>query len=163
MASQAIYTDVVSDQSAEGFLLAYQRFTSLRGHPKKLWSDSGKNFVGAKPALKELYQFLDRLEKSELENEATKHGTEWSWKIHPADSPHRNGAVRIVKRALQNLGGDGVFTWGGFQTFLYMASNLANEKTHRCQDSKPRGLHRLHQPEFSTARQGWTERRPRKL
>lgn len=132
MASRAMHTDLVSDQSAEGFLLAYQRFMALRGHPRKLWSDPGKNFVGARPALKELYMFLDRLEKSKLENEASKHGTEWSWRIYPADSPHRNGAaeaaVRTVKRALHNLGGNGVFTWGEFQTFLYMASNLANER-----------------------------------
>lgn len=60
------------------------------------------------------------------------HGTEWSWKIHPADSPHRNGAaeaaVMIVKQALHNLGSDRVFTWSEFQTFLYMAANLANER-----------------------------------
>lgn len=132
MASRAIHVDVVGDQSAEGFILAYKRFTALRGHPKKMWSDPGSNFVGARPALKELYMFLDCLGKSELEDEATKHGTEWSWKIHPADSPHRNGAaeaaVRVVKRALNNLGGDGTFTWREFQTFLYMAANLANER-----------------------------------
>ncbi|GAA6101821.1 uncharacterized protein LOC106611916 [Tachysurus ichikawai] len=70
--------------------------------------------------------------KSELENEASKHGTEWSWKIHPADSPHRNGAaeaaVGTVKRALHNVGGEGLLTWNEFQTFLYMAANLANER-----------------------------------
>jgi len=54
MASRVVHTDFVSDQSTEGFLLAYQRFTALRGHPKKLWLDPGKNFVGARPALKEL-------------------------------------------------------------------------------------------------------------
>ena len=132
MASRAVHTDVVSDQSSEGFLLAYQRFTSLRGHPKKLWSDAGTNFVGAKPALKELRSFLSKLDKAELEVEAAGNGTEWSWKIHPADSPDRNGAaeaaVQLVKRALNNLGGDGVFTWGEFQTFLFMAANLVNER-----------------------------------
>ena len=132
MASRAIHTDVVSDQSSEGFLLAYQRFTSLRGHPRKLWSDPGTNFVGAKPALEQLYSFLDKLDRAELEENAAKNGTEWSWKIHPADSPHRNGAaeaaVKIVKRALSNLGGNGEFTWGELQTFLFMASNLANER-----------------------------------
>lgn len=124
MASRAMHADVVSDQSTESFLLAYQRFTALRGHPKKLWSDPGKNFVGARPALK--------FQRSELKNEASKFGTEWSWKIHPADSPHRNGpaeaAVCTVKWALHNLGGDGVFTWSEFQTFLYMAANLVNER-----------------------------------
>ena len=88
--------------------------------------------MGAKPALEKLYAFLDRLDKSQVEDMAGNHGTEWSWKIHPADSPHRNGAaeaaVRVVKRALTNVGGDGVFTWGEFQTFLYTAANLANER-----------------------------------
>ncbi|KAG5850692.1 hypothetical protein ANANG_G00085150 [Anguilla anguilla] len=65
---------------------------------RKFWSDSGLNFVGAKPALKELRinRFLNQLNKSELEEEAAKHGTEWSWKIHPADSPHRNGATEAA-------------------------------------------------------------------
>ena len=108
MASRAIHTDVVSDQSSEGFLLAYQRFSALRGHPRKLWTDPGTTFVGARPALEELHRFLSQLNRSQIEEEAAKHGTEWSWKIHPADSPHRNGAaeaaVKIVKRALNNLG-----------------------------------------------------------
>lgn len=129
---RAVHTDVVSDQSSEGFLLAYQRFTSLRGHPKKLWSDAGTNFVGAKPALRELKSFLSKLNSAKVEHEAAKHGTEWSWKIHPADSPHQNGAaeaaVRLVKRALNNIGGNGAFTWGEFQTFLFMAANLVNER-----------------------------------
>ncbi|XP_060782046.1 uncharacterized protein LOC132889497 [Neoarius graeffei] len=132
MASRAIHADIVSDLSTEGFLLAYLRFTLLRGHPSKVWSDPGTNFVGAKPALDDLYRFLEHLERSGVEEKAAKHGTKWSWKTHPADSPHRNGAaeaaVRTVKRALQNLGGDGVFTWGEFQTFVCMAANLANER-----------------------------------
>lgn len=124
MASRAINADIVSDQSAERFLLAYQRFTALRGHPKKLWSDPGKNFVGAKPALPVPVT-------GALGNEAAKHGTEWNWSMHQANSPHRNGtakaAVHIVERVLYcSLGG--VFTWGKFQTFLYMAANLASER-----------------------------------
>jgi len=132
MASRAVHTDVVSDQSTESFLLSYKRFTALRGHPTKVWSDLGSNFVGAQSALKDLYEFLERVKKPEFEEEAGKHGTEWVWKFHPANSPHRNGAaeaaVRVVKRALLNLGGNGIFTWGEFQTFLYMAANLVNER-----------------------------------
>lgn len=96
-----------------------------------MWSDSGSNFVGAKSE-KDLYKFLEKIEKPELEEETAKHGIEWSWKFYLADSSHRNGAaeaaVRVVKRALHNLGRDGIFTWGEVQTFLYMAANLANER-----------------------------------
>ncbi|KAJ7991176.1 hypothetical protein DPEC_G00294530 [Dallia pectoralis] len=119
-------------RSSKQAVLAYQRFTSLRGHPRKLWSDPGTNFVGARPALEKLQKFRNRLNKHELEDRGARHGAEWSWKIHPADSPHRNGAaeaaVRVMKRALSNLGGDGVFTWGEFRTFLSMAANLASER-----------------------------------
>lgn len=59
MASRAIYTEVANDLSTEGFLMAYQRFTAIRGHPRKIWSDPGTNFIGAKPVLEELYRFLD--------------------------------------------------------------------------------------------------------
>lgn len=110
--------------------MAYQRFTAIRGHPRKIWSDPGTNFIGAKPVLEELYRFLDGLNKPALQEK--KNGTEWMWKIHPADSPHRNGAaeaaVRIVKRALQILGKESELTYSEFQTTLHIAANLANER-----------------------------------
>ncbi len=132
MASRAIHTDIVSDQSTEGFMLAYQRFTTLRGYPRKLWSYSGSNFIGARSVLGDLHKFLEQQDKVKLETEAAKYSMEWSWKMYPADSPHRNGAaeaaVRLVKRAPQNLGCNGVMNWGEFQTFLYTAANLVNER-----------------------------------
>lgn len=133
MASRAVHADVVNDQSSESFLQSYARFAALRGHPRKLWSDRGTNFIGAKPALKELHKHLACVEMASMEDVAARDGTEWKWILHPADSPHRNGAaeaaVRILKRALTNLGGTtGNFTWSEFQTLLYSAANLANER-----------------------------------
>ena len=133
MASRAVHADLVDDLSSESFLQAFSRFTALRGHPRKLWSDRGTNFVGAKPALKELHKNLTCLQKSAVENVAAKNGTEWQWDFHPADSPHRNGAaeaaVKLLKRALNSLGGTtGCYTWGEFQTLLYSAANLTNER-----------------------------------
>ena len=51
MASRAVHADIVEDLSTEGFLKVYQRFTALRGHPRKLWSDQGTNFVAARPVI----------------------------------------------------------------------------------------------------------------
>lgn len=133
MASRAIHADLVDDLSAESFLQAYSRFTALRGHPRKLWSDRGTNFIGAKSALRDLHKHLACLQKVAVENIAAKNGTEWQWDFHPADSPHRNGAaeaaVKLIKRALNSLGGTtGSYTWGEFQTLLYSAANLTNER-----------------------------------
>ncbi|KAJ8367396.1 hypothetical protein AAFF_G00320230 [Aldrovandia affinis] len=116
----------------ESVLTTYMRFTALRGHPSRLWSDPGTNFVGARPALEELYSYLSKVDKVKLEEEAASHGTEWSWKFHPADSPHRNGAaeaaVKVVKRALRAIDKKGPFTLVELQTLLYLAANLANER-----------------------------------
>lgn len=76
--------------------MAYQRFTAIRGHPKKIWSDPGTNFVGAKSVLKELYKFLDSLDRSAVEDTSARNGTDWHWKILPADSPHRNGSAEAA-------------------------------------------------------------------
>lgn len=132
MASRAIHTELASAVSTEAFLMAYRRFTAFRGHPRKIWSDPGNNFIGAKPVLAELDKFLSNQNKEALEETAARNGTAWEWKIHPADSPHRNcaaeAAVRIVKRALQSLGKESILSYSEFQTALYLAANLVNER-----------------------------------
>ena len=132
MWSRAIHVELANSLSTESFLLAYQRFTSVRGHPKKVWSDPGTNFIGAKPVLAELYNFLQKQDKEALVEMATVNGTSWSWNILPADSPHRNGAaeaaVRITKRALQSLGTGINLTYIEFDTALKVGANLANER-----------------------------------
>ena len=72
MASRAIHVELANTLSTESFLLAYQRFTAVRGHPRKVWSDPGTNFIGAKPVLKDLYAFLESQDKATLEEYAVK-------------------------------------------------------------------------------------------
>lgn len=131
MTSRAVHADLVDDQSSERFLQAYSQFAALRGHPKKLWSDRGSNFVGARPVLRELHKHLSCLQRLSFEDVAARNGTEWKWEFHPADAPHRNGAaeaaVKLIKRALNSLCGmTGCYTWGEFQTLLYSAADLTN-------------------------------------
>ncbi|XP_063994038.1 uncharacterized protein LOC135171437 [Diachasmimorpha longicaudata] len=46
---KAVHLEVVSDLTKEGFIAAFKRFTSRRGKPMNVYSDNGKNFVGAHP------------------------------------------------------------------------------------------------------------------
>lgn len=132
MVSRAVHAELVNAMSTEAFLLAYHRFTAIRGHPKKIWSDPGTNFVGAKPVLEEMYGYFDKLDKTVVEKAAANNGTTFTWKIHPADSPHRNGAaeaaVKVLKRALQTLGAETALSFSEFYTALQMAANLVNER-----------------------------------
>lgn len=79
MASRAVYADLTDYQSAESFLQAYSRFVALRGHPRKLWSNRGTNFSGAKPALCELHKYLASLQAVSMENVTARNGTEWEF------------------------------------------------------------------------------------
>lgn len=132
MASRSVHADIVEDLSTEGFLKAYQRFTALRGHPRKLWSDQGTNFVGARLVLQELYEFLSCIDKDQVQKRAAAAGLDWTWVFDPADSPHRNGAVEaavhVLKRALSSTGEEGNQTTLEFHTLLCLAANLSNER-----------------------------------
>lgn len=67
-----------------------------------------------------------------IQEKAAASGTDWTWVFHPADSPHRNGAaeaaVRVLKKALSSVGVEGNLTTLEFQTLLYLAANLSNER-----------------------------------
>ena len=88
--------------------------------------------MGARPVLQELYEFLSSIDKVQVQKKAAAVGTDWMWVFHPADSPHRNGAaeaaVCVLKRALSSVGEEGNLTTLEFQTLLYMAANLSNER-----------------------------------
>lgn len=75
MASRAVHVDLVDTMSTESFLMTYQRFTAIREHPRKIWSDPGTNFIGAKSVLRELYQFLDSQDKGAIEEMSAQKGT----------------------------------------------------------------------------------------
>ncbi|XP_058497913.1 uncharacterized protein LOC131468070 [Solea solea] len=120
MASRAKHADVVEDLSTDGFLKAYQHFTALRGHPRKLWSDQGTNFVGTKPVLKELYEFLSNIDRDQVQEKATATWTDWSWVFHPA--------VHTLRRASSNIGVESHLTALQLQTLPYLAANLSNER-----------------------------------
>lgn len=77
MASRAIHLELASSLSTESFLMAYQRFAAVRGHPEKVWSDPGSNFVGAKPVLEDLYVFLRDQNVGNLEEYTMQHGARW--------------------------------------------------------------------------------------
>lgn len=132
MACRAIHIELASSLSTESFLMAYQRFAAIRGHPLKIWSDPGTNFIGAKSVLKDLNAFLQSQDLTGLEGLAARNRTSWVWNVLPADSPHRNGAaeaaIRIAKRALQSLGKSTTLTFSEFLTALQLAANLANER-----------------------------------
>lgn len=128
MATRAIHLELVSRLSSEKFLEAFRRFVGRRGHVKEMFSDNGKNFVGAKSLMEQILATLV---------EASKHPTmlqqrvEWSF-ITPA-APHQGGlweaAVKSFKYHLVRVVGE--------QTLLFEECTTLLVDIEACLNSRP--------------------------
>lgn len=84
---RAVHIEVVYSLSTESAILGMRRFMSLRGCPRKIFSDNGTNFKGASNEIKD---FLKNLDEEELQRTFNSVTTEWIF-IPPA-SPHMGGS-----------------------------------------------------------------------
>ncbi|XP_059049420.1 uncharacterized protein LOC131844524 [Achroia grisella] len=125
MATRAIHLEVVSDMSTKGFIAAFRRFTSRRGHCAQVWSDNGTNFVGAARELQELLV----LQQKVAENIACE-GTKWHF--IPPHAPNFGGlweaAVRSTKFHLKRVIGESTLTYEEMSTLLSQIEACLNSR-----------------------------------
>ena len=125
--SRAVHVDIVQNYTTDAFLQALRRFASIRGWPKRIHSDNGTQLVGAS---NELTKVVSGLDWKSLESYGHKFKTIWSF--CPADAPWQNGStealVKSVKRALKLVIGEQVLTYAEFQTVVYEAAQLVNQR-----------------------------------
>ena len=55
---KAVHTELVTDLTKDSCVLAIRRFISRRGIPRKILSDNGKNFVGARKDIMKIQEIL---------------------------------------------------------------------------------------------------------
>ena len=79
--SPAVYVDISSDYSTDSFPQVMRRFASIRGWPRKVYSDNGTQLVAA---CKELRNALKGIEKTSLKHFGVMHGMDWNFT--PADA-----------------------------------------------------------------------------
>ncbi|GFT51073.1 integrase catalytic domain-containing protein [Trichonephila clavipes] len=84
----AVHIELVSDLTSQAFIAALKRFMARRGKCAKLFSDNGKNFVGASNEIKKLLEIV-RKPDEKLANYLAAEGIEW--KFIPARSPNFGG------------------------------------------------------------------------
>nr|CAI5852863.1 unnamed protein product [Callosobruchus analis] len=65
--TKAVYLDLESDLTSSAFIACLRKFVSRRGKPRYVYSDNGRNFVGAHSELKELRHFLQTHETELIE------------------------------------------------------------------------------------------------
>ncbi|GFX57592.1 integrase catalytic domain-containing protein [Trichonephila clavipes] len=99
-----VHIELVSDLTSQEFIAALKRFMSRRGKCAKLFSDNGKNFVGASNEIKKLLEIV-RKPDEKLANYLAAEGIEW--KFIPARSPNFGGlweeAIKSCKYHLKRI------------------------------------------------------------
>lgn len=131
LCTKAIHIELVGGLTTELFLSCLRRFFARRGMSKKIYSDNGTNFVGAKNELSELYSLLNNNEhnqkiKQKLANENI------VWNFSPPRTPHFGGiweaAVRSLKTHLRRTVGETLFTYEELYTYMCEVEALLNSR-----------------------------------
>ena len=127
LTTRAIHLELADSLTTDSAIMAYRRFMSQRGCPKKMYSDNGTNFHGAATELKKALMEIDW---TKVQAEFGSRGTEWMF-IPPA-APHMGGCwerlVRSVKVALSVTLKEKIPKEEVLRTLLAEAANIINSR-----------------------------------
>lgn len=136
--TRSVHLELVTSLSTADYLLALKRFISRRGKPDAIFSDNGKNFVGAE---KELPVFLNQNSKQIIDFAAND-----GIKFHfiPPYSPHFGGlwesGIRSSKFILKRVVGNARLTYEEFSTVLTQIEAILNSRPMSPLSSDPTDL-----------------------
>ncbi|XP_072933674.1 uncharacterized protein [Epargyreus clarus] len=130
MATKAVHLELVSDLTTSAFLAALHRMVARRGVPDHIYSDQGKNFIGADNALRQQLEYIKNTYNEELMTELTSMGIEWhfnspSW---PSAGGLWEAAVKSLKHHLKRVLGDQKLTFEEFTTLLSRIEGCLNSR-----------------------------------
>ncbi|GJQ79443.1 hypothetical protein Trydic_g16301 [Trypoxylus dichotomus] len=123
------HLEPVSDLTTDAFIATFRRFVSRRGLPSHMYSDNGRNFIGAKSQLDNLGRFLLKNNES-LSNIVSVENV--NWHFIPAYSPHQGGlwaaGVKSVKHHTKRVLGTTLVTFENFLTILNQIEAILNSR-----------------------------------
>ena len=91
LATRAVHLELAWGLDTGSFLNAFARFTSRRGVPKEMVSDSGTNFVGAVRCVK------NQLDNGRIQRATVNDKIKWSF--NPLGDPHFGGTHEVMIKA----------------------------------------------------------------
>jgi len=131
-ATRAVHLEVVSDLSAETFLLAFRRFAARRSTPDVMISDNATTYQAAAEELKE------QLTSSKLKQALAKEGV--TWKFIPKRAPWYGGfwerLIGLTKTSLKKVLGRSSVDLTTLQTIVVEIEAILNDRplTHLSSD-----------------------------
>lgn len=124
--TRCIHLELVSSLSSDDYILALKRFISRRGKPLEIFSDNGKNFVGAEKE----FPLLSEHNRNKIINLAANDGI--TFKFIPPYAPHFGGlweaGVKSCKHHLRRILGNSKLTYEEFGTVLVQIEAVLNSR-----------------------------------
>ncbi|XP_037810628.1 uncharacterized protein LOC119602902 [Lucilia sericata] len=129
-ATKAIHLEAVSDLTTTAFLASLARFIARRGCPSCVYSDNGRNFVGAS---KEIDANFEKHIKDLRDIVVEKYGHQrLKWHFIPAAAPHMGGlweaGVKSFKMHFKKMAGQLKYTFEEFSTLLATIEACLNSR-----------------------------------
>lgn len=130
LATKAVHLELVTDLSTPAFLAAFRRFCARRGTPRRMYSDNGTNFIGAKRALDSEYQEIIKTINQDLFSKISDMNIEWSFNAPgwPSAGGLWEAAVKSFKRHLKRVLGEQKLTYEEFTTLLQQIEACLNSR-----------------------------------
>ncbi|XP_037303533.1 uncharacterized protein LOC119193845 [Manduca sexta] len=133
--TRAIHLELVTSLSTDDYILALKRFISRRGKPAEIFSDNGKNFVGAE---RQFQTFLTENMEGIVDYAA---GNGMKFSFIPPYSPHFGGlweaGVKSCKYHLKRVVGNCNLTYEEFSTVLAQIEAVLNSRPISVLSSDP--------------------------
>ncbi|XP_063405949.1 uncharacterized protein LOC134689913 [Mytilus trossulus] len=98
LTTRAVHIEIAHSLNKDSFISAFQRFTSRRGIPEKVYSDNGTNFVGGEI---ELRKNIEQWNKATISNYMLHKDIIWTFNLPYAS--HRRGAWERMIRSTRNI------------------------------------------------------------
>ncbi|XP_049284724.1 uncharacterized protein LOC125764469 [Anopheles funestus] len=153
--TKAIHLEVVENLSTSAFISALLRFVSLRGRPDAIYSDNGRNFVGAAKELSSLRKaYNNRAFQDELVGLAAEKGIRFSF--IPLRSPNFGGLweanIKVAKRLFKSTARGAQLNLIELQTLLHQISAILNSRPLTAIHASPWTIEALTPAHFLIAR-----------
>ncbi|XP_045455071.1 uncharacterized protein LOC123664596 [Melitaea cinxia] len=123
---KCLHLEAVSDLSKDAFIMTLHRFVSRRGKPAEIYSDNGRNFVGA---ARELSKFTDTQNIALTEFTAQQN---IKFNFTPSYSPHFGGiweaGVKSAKYHIKRVMGNSHLTFEEILTLFAQVEAILNSR-----------------------------------
>lgn len=133
----ALHMELAPSYSTDDFLLAFARFTAIRGTPVYGYTDMGSNIVKAQKLQGSLAkdaaedtEAMERHEKwTQIMERTASQGIQW--RHAPSGGQHRDpseAAVKMVKKTMEHLLKPGRLSYHELQTVLTRVADICNQR-----------------------------------